>query len=370
MSESPLYRRIMSGETGAWASPLRAGLWVAAWAYRAAVNRRNRAYDTQPARAVKLPVPVISIGNITAGGTGKTPLVLDVVRRLQERGRRPAVVSRGYKSRSDQGADELLLVRRRFGNVVTVADADRVAGGLKAIEHGADTIVLDDAFQHRRVRRDLDVVTVDATCPFGYGHLLPRGVLREPLSSLVRADLFVLSRTDMVSADRTEAIGDALRRYNPDASILRSCHRPTHLSQLDGGRLSLSALQDRKVLCVAGIGNPGAFVGTTEQIGATPIHCVRLSDHASYNAAVYSSLAGVAKRFPDAEYLVTTEKDLVKLESGLWASFPVPIVAVVIDIDLTPEDDTMLDAAIERLIAPAPPEDSDAERAVPTDRPE
>lgn len=370
MSEAPLYRRIMSGQAGVWASPLRAGLCAAALAYRAAVNRRNRAYDTNAARVAKLPVPVISVGNITAGGTGKTPLVLDLVRRLRELGRRPAVVSRGYRSRADQDADELLLVQRRFGDVITVADADRVAGGLMAVESGADAIVMDDAFQHRRVHRDLDLVTIDVTCPFGYGHLLPRGLLREPLGSLARANAFVLTRTDVVSAERIAEISDTLRKHNPTAPVLRACHRPTHLAQLDGSRAPLSALQGRNVLCVAGIGNPGAFFQTVEQIGGVPVHRVCRPDHALYDTATYRSLSAAAQRFPDAERLVTTEKDLVKLTAEPWAGFPLPIVALVIDIDLPPQDDTILDAVVDRLFAPAPGEDSDVEAALPTHRSE
>lgn len=360
MSEAPRYRRVMSGEAGLWAVPIRAGLRVAACAYSIVVSLRNRRYDADPSRVTRLPVPVISVGNITAGGTGKTPLVIELVRRLQDRGRCPAVVSRGYKAQPNQTADELLLVRRRAGDAVTIADPDRVAGGRKAIRQGADTIVLDDAFQHRRIHRDLNIVVIDAMCPFGHGHVLPRGLLREPLSGLSRADLVVLSRTDAVSAHRIEAIVDRLRRYNADAPILRSRHQPTHLAMLDDSRADVETLRNQQVVCVAGIGNPNAFVRTVEQLGATPVHRLFLPDHASYGHAVHESLIASAKRHPEATYLVTTEKDLVKLEPERWASFPLPIVAVAIDIDFTPDDSTILDEAIARLIGPTPNEVSDA----------
>ncbi len=347
-----LYRRIISGEAGPWAAPLRAGLWAASCIYRLVVDLRNQRYDSIPDRIRRLPVPVLSVGNITAGGTGKTPLVIELARRLQQRSRQPAVVSRGYKSQANQAADELLLVRRRAGDLITVADPDRVAGGLKAVEQGADVIVLDDAFQHRRIHRDLDIVVIDATCPFGYHHLLPRGLLREPLAGLARADLIVLSRTDAVSAERIEAIASIIRRYNTEAPILHSRHHPTHLSALDGARMELAMLQARQVVCVSGIGNPQAFVRTVELLGAVPLASLHLPDHARYDAGVWNSLARMVQRFPHAECLVTTEKDLVKLDSERWKSFPLPIVAVVIDINLTGSSDTILQTAVDRLICP------------------
>lgn len=358
----------MSGEARLWAGPVRAGLWLVSRAYQLIIDARNRRYDCNSSRVRRLPVPVISVGNITAGGTGKTPLVIELVRRLRARGRCPAVVSRGYRAQSNQAADELLLVRRHVGEVIAVADADRVAGGMQAIERGADVIVLDDAFQHRHVHRDLDIVMIDATCAFGYDHLLPRGLLREPLRGLTRADIVVLSRTDSVDADRIEVISNTIRQYNADAPILRSRHRPTQLAALDGGCADLTTLRDRRVICVAGIGNPDAFVETVRQLGATPIHHIRRPDHAPYDPAAYRTLAAAAEGFPDAEYLVTTEKDLVKMEPRCRASVPLPIVAVAIAIDLPSEDDRILEAALERLLAPARNEDCDAERALQTDR--
>ncbi|MFH0980899.1 MAG: tetraacyldisaccharide 4'-kinase [Planctomycetota bacterium] len=368
MNEAPAYRRIMSGEAGAWAVPVRAGLWLCSRAYGAIVQARNRRYDAHPARSRRLPVPVISVGNITTGGTGKTPLVIELVRRLQCCGRRPAVVARGYGARPLQTSDELELVQRRGGTVITVADPDRVAGGLKAVEQGADVVVLDDAFQHRRIHRDLDIVVIDATGPFGYGHLLPRGLLREPLGALARADLLVLSRTDAVPTERITAIDATLRQYNTHAPIICSRHHPTHLAALGGDRTNLELLRDRKVLGLAAIGNPDAFFHTlAQQIGANLVRCVRLPDHAPYDDAIFHALVITAERSPDAEYLVTTEKDLVKLDPELWSRFPRPIVAVAVDIDLTPDGDRILDAALFRLIAPGQNEGCDAQRPVPTD---
>jgi tetraacyldisaccharide 4'-kinase len=350
MTETPLYRRILSGEAGAWAEPLRAALWLAAQAYGTAVAWRNRRYDADPARVTRVSVPVLSVGNITTGGTGKTPLVIELVRRLQARGRTPAVVSRGYRAGPGQIADELQLVQLRCPGVLAVADPDRVRGSQAAVQAGADVIVLDDAFQHRRIHRDLNIVTIDATCPFGFGHVLPRGLLREPLSGLARADLFVLTRSDLVPADQLGPIEATLRRYNSAAPVLRAAHRAQCLSRLAGGSLDLAQLRDRRVLCVSAVGNPSAFHRTVEQLGARILHATDLPDHARYDNAARRTLADVARRHPDAEYLVTTEKDVVKLDPQTWSSFPLPIAAVAIDLTLAPADSAAVDAAIDGVL--------------------
>lgn len=365
MNTRPRYRRILSGEAGLWAAPIRGGLAAASFGYSLLIRLRNQRYDAAPARVVKLPVPVISVGNVTTGGTGKTPMVLELVRRLHARGRRPAVLSRGYRSKRNRIADELQLVRRRAHACITVADPDRVAGGREAVARGADVLVLDDAFQHRRIDRNLDLVMLDAMCPFGYGHVLPRGLLREPLDGLARADLIVLSRTDAVSPARVEGIVATVRRYNADAPILRTRHRPVCLQSLGGDRTELTALHGRNVICVAGIGHPEAFLQTVKQIGAAPVCTVRLPDHARYDARVYRRLSAAAKLHPQAAYLVTTEKDLVKLDRDPWRSFPLPIVAVTVDIDLLDGGGTMLDAALDRILTPRSSEEAHAEQTVP-----
>jgi tetraacyldisaccharide 4'-kinase len=135
-----------------------------------------------PRNVLSVPVPVISVGNITVGGTGKTPLVIELVRGMEKMGRNPAVVARGYGANEGQRSDEELLVRKHCPAVAYIADPDRHRGANMALRRmGADAIVLDDAFQHRRMYRDFDIVLIDAMCPFGYGHVLPRGLLRERL---------------------------------------------------------------------------------------------------------------------------------------------------------------------------------------------
>ncbi|MCH8966960.1 MAG: tetraacyldisaccharide 4'-kinase, partial [Planctomycetes bacterium] len=172
MSEPTLYRRILAGQTGPWAAPLRGALLGASALYGLGVRGRNRWYDRASA-AHRLPIPVISVGNITVGGTGKTPFVIDLVHRFERMKRtwNPVVVSRGYKASWDEPNDEERLIRRNCPAVACLADANRTLAAQRAHRDlGADVIVLDDGFQHRRLSRTLDIVLIDATCPFGYGY--------------------------------------------------------------------------------------------------------------------------------------------------------------------------------------------------------
>ncbi|MCP4591386.1 MAG: tetraacyldisaccharide 4'-kinase [bacterium] len=369
MSTTPRYRRIMSGEAGVWAAPVQAGLWFASKAYGVVVRLRNQRYDNGDVQVRRLPVPVISVGNLTTGGTGKTPLVIALVERLRQGGWRPAVVSRGYRSGGGRPADELALVEQRVGGIITVANPDRVAGGATALERGADIIVLDDAYQHRRIHRDLNIIVLDSTCPFGYGHLLPRGLLRESASGLSRADLIVLSRTDLVESAQLAWIAREVRSHNSTAPILKSVHRIAGLTTLGGKPASFPSLEGRKVLCVSGVGNPGAFIQSVKQAGAEPVDAVVLADHASYDRKVFGRLSELASQHPQAELLVTTEKDLVKLSSPPWSSFALPIVALAIDIDFGADDDRMLDDAIRQLRTAGDSELQCVKDAIPTDQP-
>ena len=216
------FRDVVSGRRqGGRAAALRGVLRTAEVPYTLAVDWRNRRYDLGHAAVHRVQVPVISVGNLTLGGTGKTPLVKWLVRRLAERGVRVAIVSRGYKaqggsnslSRSLTGTgrgkynDEALELQQSLPGVPHVQNPDRVAGAERAIaEFGSRAIVLDDGFQHRRLDRNMDIVLLDALEPFGFEHVFPRGTLREPLSGLQRADVVCLSRADIVMPAERAAI--------------------------------------------------------------------------------------------------------------------------------------------------------------------
>jgi tetraacyldisaccharide 4'-kinase len=350
MADSALHRRLMAGDD-VWTLPLRGVLWACSGLYGVAVARRNRRYDRGDSIA-KVDAPVISVGNITTGGTGKTPLVIDIGRRLQQLGRKVGVLSRGYKAGPDQAGDELQLVARRLPEAVCVADPDRTAAAKRAIaEQRVDAIVLDDGFQHRRLHRDLDVVAIDATRPFGFGHLLPRGLLREPLRSLRRAGLIVVTRADQVDADTLRALHARLGEIAPQVPRLSCRHEPSGLVELGGEPSEVTIEPGCGVFCFSAIGNPDAFEATVRQMGAQICGYVRLPDHHRYQSDDLARIAQEAKR-GGAALVLTTEKDAVKV-ANLAFDWPLPALAVRVEVTFLDDGDTILQRILERTLVAA-----------------
>jgi len=345
MGEHSVFQGIISGEAGGWALPVRAGLRALEFVYAAGVARRNARYDRR-GPTVLLPVPVVSVGNLTVGGTGKTPFVIEVVRRLERMGLSPAVVSRGYKSVPGQPNDEELLIRKRCPGVVYVADPDRASAATIAHErYGADVIVLDDGFQHRRLARTVDIVLVDATCAFGYEHLLPRGLLREPPEALRRAQAIVLTRTDQAAPAEGVRIAARLRRLAPDATYLECKHAVTSIERLDGTAIDES-LDGRRAVVFAGIGRPGAFLTTVRSLGVDVVGRRWWPDHHPYRRGDIDLLLS-ADRFPAHDWLLTTEKDAVKL-AALGGLNHAPIAVVKASIEFLGDGADLLDRLLQR----------------------
>jgi tetraacyldisaccharide 4'-kinase len=333
-----LFLDIVSGRrSGIDASLLRGGLWLLSLPYRAFMAARSFYYRFA---AQRVDVPVISVGNLTVGGTGKSPLVALVARRLAELGHRPLVVSRGYRRTGDGPGDEAADMRRHLPpSAAHVESSDRVAAIRQSLAREArDVAVLDDGFQHLRLRRDLDIVAIDATRPFGYGHCLPRGLLREPLAALRRAGLVVLTRSDQVGAEELAAIESRVRCYvRRDVLIVRAVHAPRQLTGLDGKVEPPTALRGAKVLALSGIANPAAFARTLESLGATLVARREFADHHAYTAADVREVARAAAE-AGAERIVTTSKDFVKLAAGdARTAWPdgARVVALEIEMELT-----------------------------------
>ena len=334
LPDATAFRRLVDGsQRGAAATLARAGLAALALPYATAVTIRNVAYDCGIAATRWAAVPVVSVGNLTLGGTGKTPLVAWVAGRCVAAGRRPAIVSRGYGAARGQMSDEAADLALVLPGVPHVADRDRVAAAAEAVARGADAIVLDDGFQHRRLARDLDIVAVDATDPFGCGHIFPRGLLREPLAGLRRAHAVVLTRADAVDADRRhalmDALGDICRKSGPQVWA-EATHAPRRLRTATNEHLPLEALRGRRVAAFCGIGNPAAFRLALERLGADLFDFRTYPDHHAYSAADTATLASWAST-ARADLVVTTLKDLVKVRTESLGGIQLAALEIAIE---------------------------------------
>lgn len=314
------YREIISGRRrGAGAAVARAGLAALSGLYGLGVAIRAAAYAAGLKRPARIAVPVISVGNLMAGGTGKTPMCEALARAIARQGRRVAIVARGYgppgpaaADDEEPGADVLP------SNVLRLTGARRVLAARRAVaEHGAQVILLDDGFQHRAIARDLNLMLIDATEPFAESRLLPRGLRREPFSALRRADAFVLTRTDQAASDQKACILAALAGFGVgDRPVIEAAHQPTVLRNTwDGSMHDPDWLRGKRVYGFAGIGNPDAFRRTLESLGAEVVRFRAFPDHHPYRASDLRRIDGEAQEFM-AEVVATTEKDAARLRPG------------------------------------------------------
>lgn len=292
----------------AW-SPL---TWPASWLYGAAVRLRNAGLDRRP--GWRAPRPVISVGNLTAGGTGKSPMVRWICRELRAEGLRPAVAMRGYAGGSD--ADEAVEHRESMPGVHVWVGADRrarIEEGLRS-DPAVQVIVLDDGFQHRAVRRDFDLVLVDASRPALRGALLPHGWLREPAGGLRRASAVVLTRAEAVDATLEATVS----RLHGRPPLARCAHAWTGLVRFEptgAAESVVEALRGLPVAIWAGVGNPDAVVAEATRLGAEVRDVPRIVDHASFDAAVVARLERRAAS-AGAKAVLCTAKDWVKLRTS------------------------------------------------------
>jgi len=343
LSLEGLARHAWLGRTPS-ARALRMTLVPAAAAYRAAVGLRNHLYDRGWLAARRVPAWVVSVGNLTVGGTGKTPAALWLAERLAARGHRVGIVARGYRKRRpgpvvvgvegralvtpEDGGDEAVMLARRFAGPVVTGERRHEAAALACARFALDTIVLDDGFQHRALARDADLVLVadDAAADW----CLPAGSLREPPGALRRARAVL-------------AVGDAAASVPPGTVVFRGRLAPLAAVRARDGAFHaepLDALVGRDVVAVAGIARPERLVETLGRLGARVRDVLRFPDHHAYTAADARRIAAAAR----AGTLVTTEKDLTKLER-----FPGLEALVALRVDLEVEDE----AALLDLLEPA-----------------
>ena len=342
---------------------LRSFAFPAAGAYGLLAGVRNRLFDEGVLPSRRAQCRVVSVGNLTVGGTGKTPMVVWLAEFLQGEGWRVAVASRGYGGTCGRrlcvvsdgsrrvadvrlSGDEPQLLARRLPHVPVLCSAHRTRAVAAAVEKfGTQAAILDDGFQHRRLARDLDLVLLDARAPFGNGWLFPRGPLRETPSALRRAHALVLSRFDR--SPPAEANREELAKRWPEKTILTAAYRPVRLFEAATGReIPLSSLAGVRAAAFAGIAKPEAFFRTIEDLGARLVYSCALPDHQPLSPALLSSLVETAAA-QAPELWLTTEKDWVRLAATRSPAMDLWVLGIVLDLG---EDSSRFKDLVRRAI--------------------
>jgi len=354
---------IFEERKGARAALMRGLLYGCSKLFALAVKARRFLYNVRILRDTTLGVQVIAIGNLTVGGTGKTPVVEKFARELRDQGRTVAILSRGYRSKpppvhvwllnkllfrgdttpprvvsdgrsllldSEMAGDEPYMLASNLRDVVVLVDKNRVKSGRFAIEKfGCDTLLLDDGFQYWNLRgRRHDVVLVDRQQPFGNEHLLPRGTLREPPSHLGRAHTIFITKSD----GQTAELRRRLAQLNPDAAVIECVHHPLYLEDVfTGQRCGLELLQGRKVAALSGIAQPESFEQSLVQLGAVLVYAKRFADHHRFTQQEVLNVINRAKK-RQAETILTTQKDAVRFPKLDRRDLPIYFMRVEIRI--------------------------------------
>jgi tetraacyldisaccharide 4'-kinase len=345
------FRELVSGRwKGPIAAVLRGILLALEQPYASVVRLRNARFDRHATPVTKVAAPVISVGNLTVGGTGKSPFVAWLARWFLDRGEKVTIISRGYGSTGSRPNDEALELAARLPGVPHLQNPDRGASAKAALAADPRQIlILDDAFQHRRLARDLDIVLLDALEPFGYGHLLPRGLLREPIESLARAHVVALSRSDAVDEARRSEIEALVRSHAPQATWIELVHQPTRLVSARSSATEIAALRGKPIAAFCGIGNPAGFRHSLESCGLEVAAWLELPDHCPYADRELSRLIGWLDSL-DVECAVCTRKDLVKIPHQELAGKR--LLALEIELEIV-RGRQELENLLERLIPPA-----------------
>ncbi len=319
------YKKLISGKSsGLFSSAARLALGIVSVFYGLGIWLRNWLFDSGQAKSYAVTasglvtsdrthatVPVISVGNITVGGTGKTPLVIWLSNLLCEQNVNCAILTRGYKSVKGENDEPGILTKNCPGAAVVV-NPDRLAGAIEAVKkHRAQVLIMDDGFQHRRLHRDIDIVTIDAMLPFGYGRLLPAGLLREPVSALKRAQAAIITRCDLVSSNKLTELTAAINRINPNLITAQTIHSPVCATS-SKRQIQLEELKNKKIYAFCGIANPQAFLATVGLAGATITGSKIYDDHHNYTAGDVEEIYRNAAK-TGAEMILTTEKDYNKI---------------------------------------------------------
>jgi len=354
-------------------------LWSLSLLFWGIVKVRQALYRNRIMRASHLGCMVIVVGNLTVGGTGKTPVVEKLARSLRDRGRKVAILSRGYKSKKEPvfrkwwrwlthaepekprevsdgirvlldaevAGDEPYMLARNLPGVVVLTDRDRVKAGHYAItRYGCDTLILDDGFQYFKLKDHLQVLLIDKTNPFGNGWTLPRGLLREPISHMRRSTYIFLTKSDGQADPELET---QIRRYRPDVDLIECRHAPQYLRRVgDEAEEPLGFLGGKRVLAFSAIAVPESFERFVEDLGAEIVQRERFIDHHRFSSEELNELLESARR-REVDFLVTTEKDAVRLPADWNPPIDVYYLRVEIKILSGVKD---FEAAVSRICFP------------------
>ncbi|MCE2401627.1 tetraacyldisaccharide 4'-kinase [Candidatus Poribacteria bacterium] len=356
-----LYTLITTKQRGVIPTLFRVLLMPLSWLYGSIVWIRNYCFTSGIFKQKQLPCSVISVGNIVVGGTGKTPAVAAIAKLLENKGFQVAILLRGYKRRSseeimvvsddknrlcsrEECGDEADMLTRQLPNVPIVVGKQRYLTGEAAIDRfKSDVLILDDGFQHRQLARDVDILTIDATQPYGTGALLPIGTLREPITAIERADIILLTRTDAIDTQIADLKAE-LNQLAPNKPILESKHQPTSLYWLNcpdkHATIPIKNLTGKRLLAVCGIGNPDAFVATLEAYNPEAVELFAFPDHHAYTESDLQQIEHQMQQY-EAEWVVTTQKDEQKLAS---LSTELPIVVLAIELVIKDGEEDLMKA--------------------------
>jgi tetraacyldisaccharide 4'-kinase len=345
------YRKLISGESGCRCPCVGLILSFAAPVYAIVIRLRNFLYSKGWFKTYKVNAAVISIGNITVGGTGKTPLVVWVCKFLEQKNIQCAILTRGYKTHQHKRAssienrassiDEPAIFIESCPQASVIVNPDRVAGAAKAInKFGAKVLIMDDGFQHRQLHRDIDIVTIDATCPFGYGKIIPAGLLREPITALKRADAVVITRCDQVDRDELSKLEEKIRQVISEVIIARSIHKPICVKSINGKEIGIEQLKGKKIFAFCGIGNPQAFLDTIKNIGAEVVGFKIYDDHHHYSSDDTTNIYKLANNLK-AELILTTQKDWTNISAPEFIKKDIPMAYLVVEANFISGEDKL-----------------------------
>jgi len=329
------YRNLISGSSkGITAILMRFLLRVVSVFYSAIIRTRNFLYDTKILKSKKVNAVIICIGNITTGGTGKTPLVIWLCNFLHEKNIRTAILTRGYKAHKGKFSDEPAILAKSCPDCRILVNSNRTESAQKAItELNAQMLVMDDGFQHRKLHRDLNIVTIDSTCPFGYEKILPAGLLREPATALKRAHAAVITRSDQVSQNRLNQITEKIKKFNPDIVIANAIHKPVCAKLMGLPELTLEELKNKKIFAFSGIGNPDAFLNTIKKLDLKLIELKSYNDHHNYT---HQDIEDIYQRaaYLDADLILSTQKDWTKTALLMKGRDDIDFGYLLVEMDL------------------------------------